>query len=223
MKVNKKKELEEKYNLLSSNFSLREYRNLNHYMEHRAELLLNWGKKVRDGDTILELGCGDGYVASSVLAKTNGRVNYIATDFSEGMLRETVSRCNSLKYSVQVKKLDINNYELLEDLPRVDCCVAFMRTFFNYARDPQKTLTILRRKIRKKIIVDFNPRKISETEVLKTMKICGFSNIEIRGFFVPLRLYLPFIFIKGLILLEGSFLRKLLTKRKFNCLVKGEI
>jgi len=52
-----------KYDRLAEKFAEREYANLRFYMQRRLTIATTWGRPLEPGDSVLELGCGDGYLA----------------------------------------------------------------------------------------------------------------------------------------------------------------
>jgi ubiquinone/menaquinone biosynthesis C-methylase UbiE len=78
-----KQDIIEKFDSLASNFSEMEYSNLDVYMLRRAKLAMNWGKRLVPGDSIVELGCGNGQLLI-LLAKQEFKC--IGVDISPKMI-----------------------------------------------------------------------------------------------------------------------------------------
>ena len=53
----------EKYNYLAEGFAERTWANLAFDMRRRFTLATTWGKALHLGDSVVEFGCGDGYLA----------------------------------------------------------------------------------------------------------------------------------------------------------------
>lgn len=75
---------------------------------YNGKVFQNLGKKVSEeidkNDIVLECACGTGAISECIAAKCKGLV---ATDFSEGMLKQTAKKCK--KYNnVKVRCADIN-------------------------------------------------------------------------------------------------------------------
>ena len=61
-----------------------------------------------------------------------------------------------------------------------------MGAFFTFIEDPLLVLQTVRPYIRKKIIVDLNPRgRIAIPDAMDMLKTAGFQNVAWRPFFVP--------------------------------------
>lgn len=80
---------------------------------YNGKVFQNLGEKVSEeidkNDVVLECACGTGAISECIAAKCKGLV---ATDFSEGMLKQTAKKCK--KYNnVKVRRADIN---------RLGCC-----------------------------------------------------------------------------------------------------
>ena len=105
-----------------------------------------------------------------------------------------------------------------------DAVVSYMRDFFTYIRSPLVVLKRLRPYVRKKIVLDLDPRRdIPLSVAIGMLKDAGFRNIAWRPFFVPLEKKLPVCVLKTLIVCEGiPVLRGLPLRWKFQVLVKGE-
>ena len=68
----------------------------------------------------------------------------------------------------------------------IDAAVSYMKTFFTFIHDPLRLLQRVRLYIRKKILVDLNPRgRITIPNVMDMLKSAGFQSIAWRPFFVP--------------------------------------
>ena len=100
-----------------------------------------------------------------------------------------------------------------------------MGAFFTFIHDPLTLLQRIRPYIRKKIIVDLNPRgRITIPNAMDMLKTAGFQNIAWRPFFVPVTMKLPAAALRTLSLCESvPVLRSLPLRWKFNVLLKGEV
>jgi len=52
-----------KYDKVAEGFAENSYANISFYMHRRLTLATSWGLALHAGDSVLELGCGDGYLA----------------------------------------------------------------------------------------------------------------------------------------------------------------
>ena len=159
------------------------------YFGHRLRVIESWGAALLPGDTILELGCGDGYLAR-LLAERGYTV--CACDKSPILLEKTRNRTRSFDGTglVDTRLLDINEFPF-ELNQSYDHVFAVMRCFYKYAIDPLATLSEVCRLCRKKLILDFSPRRISPTEVLRHVHAAGFPIVRLRAFLVPQKRILP--------------------------------
>ena len=105
-----------------------------------------------------------------------------------------------------------------------DAIVSYMGTFFTFVQDPLTLLRHVRPRIRKKIILDLNPRgRVELASAIEMLKAAGFRKVTWRPFFVPMTVKLPDLALRGLALTEEiPILRNLPMRWKFNVLVKGE-
>jgi hypothetical protein len=56
-------EIASKYDRIAERFAESSYANVAFDMQHRFRLTMSWGVSLLPGDSVLELGCGDGYLA----------------------------------------------------------------------------------------------------------------------------------------------------------------
>src|ERR1700746_790327 len=76
-------DLANKYDRIAAGFAERSYANLHFYMQRRFDVATSWGKTLSAGDSVLELGCGDGYLAR--LFAGHG-LRYCGVDMSSKMI-----------------------------------------------------------------------------------------------------------------------------------------
>ena len=57
------RDLVTKYDQLAGGFAEHSYANLHFYMHRRFTIATTWGISLQPRDSVLELGCGDGYLA----------------------------------------------------------------------------------------------------------------------------------------------------------------
>ena len=198
-----------------------EYADPGAYFGHRLEIIESWGPRLTCGDHLLQLGCGDGFLAELLVSKG---YSVCATDASQILLDKTIARNrhHGDLGAFETRLLDINHIPF--DLDRqFDHVIAVMRCFYKYATDPPSTFREVYRICRKKFITDFTPRRISRREVVRQMTDAGFRNVRVRAFLVPQKRALPPLVQRLLILFERSHgVNSLLTKRKFHLWAVGE-
>jgi SAM-dependent methyltransferase len=209
-----------KYDQLAEKFAERSYANLPFYMHRRCIITTKWGVLMQSSDTVLELGCGDGYLAQLLLQRG---VHYCGLDISQGMIAmaEQRARAAGLAANATFVVTDIQSMALTEPF---DIIVSYMRTFFAYVHEPDAVLQRLRPWVRKKLIIDLDPRRdLSLREALALLRRAGFRHVTWRPFFVPQDKHLPLWFLRVLCACEGlPFVRSMLLRWKFHCLLKAE-
>jgi SAM-dependent methyltransferase len=212
-------ELASKYDGLAEGFAESSYMNLVFYMERRVLLATNWGSPLSPGDSVIELGCGDGYLAR--LFASRG-LRYFGVDVSPGMVAMAKRRLLEGGLEADFTVAEVDRLDISEPC---DAVVSYMRSFFTYVKEPLALLTRLRPYIRKKVIVDLDPRRdISVKAAIEIMKQAGFSHVHWRPFFVPERTKLPATLLKTLAACESvPLVRSLPLRWKFHALVKGEV
>ena len=208
-----------KYDRLAEKFAEREYANLRFYMQRRFTIAATWGRALEPGDSVLELGCGDGYLAQ--LFVQNG-LHYSGGDISRQMVTMAERRLQQAGLKADFTVIDVTQMSLSESF---DAVVAYMRTFFTYVRDPLTVLKRLRPSIRKKILLDLAPRRDMPLQAaIRVLEKAGFRNIAWRPFCVPQRKKLPVGLMKFLTIGENMpVFRKFLLHWKFVCVLKGEV
>jgi len=217
--MSRETKLAEKYTKLAQGFTESSYANPAEMMRRRAEVILSWGKFLQAGDSVLELGCGDGSLAHWLVREG---LRYTGTDLASGMIE--AARANATAYQVSARffQMDMNSPEGIEDF---DCIFGFCRTFFTYCESPQSTLKKLKPHVYQKIILDWNHySRVSLGDALALVRESGFRNVTYRPFLVPLKHRLPPLIQNALYLLEKVPVLGLLpTRWKFSVVIKGEV
>ena len=211
-------EVAEKYDRIADGFAERSWANLEFDMEHRFRISTAWGPTLRAGDSLLEIGCGDGFLAQ--LFSQHG-FTYQGLDISPRMVAMAQRRMPSAGKRVRFGVGDAAQLSLNEP---VDGVVSYMGAFFTFVDDPLPLLRRLRPMIRKKIILDLNPRgKISLRRAVEMFREAGFVNIAWRPFLVPMTIKLPRPLLTTLCACEQvPGLRALPLRWRFDLLLKGE-
>lgn len=188
-------------------------------MRRRLILAATWGKALHVGDSVVEFGCGDGYLAQLFVQEG---FHYRGMDISRRMVAVAERRLSAADLTANFLTVDVDEVTLTEP---VDAVVSYMGAFFTFIHDPLTLLQRIRPYIRKKIIVDLNPRgRITIPNAMDMLKTAGFQNIAWRPFFVPVTVKLPAAALRTLSLCEGvPVLRSLPLRWKFNVLLKGEV
>ena len=209
----------EKYNSFAEGFAERTWANLAFDMRRRFILATAWGKALHVGDSVVEFGCGDGYLAQLFVQEG---FHYRGLDISPRMVAVAERRLAAAELTGSFLAIDVDQLFLTEP---VDAAVSYMGAFFTFIQDPLTLLQRVRPYIRKKIIVDLNPRgPITIPNAMDMLKTAGFKNIAWRPFFVPVTMKLPEAALRTLSVCEiVPVLRSLPLRWKFNVLLKGEV
>jgi SAM-dependent methyltransferase len=211
--------LVKKYDRLAEGFSEASYANLEFYMARRSLIATSWGPTLRSGDSLVELGCGDGYLARLLVAQG---LRYRGVDISPKMVATAQRRLFDAGLKADFVVSDITRMHLSEPC---DAVVSYMRAFFTYIPDPLQVLKQLRQYIQKKIIVDLEPRRtIPIKDAVKILKRAGFENVSWRPFFIPEEKKLPQPILKTFSACETiPVLRSVPLRWKFHVILKGEV
>jgi SAM-dependent methyltransferase len=212
-------EAAEKYNALAEGFAERTWANLAFDMRRRLILTTTWGEALHVGDSVVEFGCGDGYLAQ-LFVKEGFR--YRGLDISPSMVAMAERRLSGAELTASFLAVDVDQVSLTQP---IDAAVSYMGAFFTFIHDPLTLLQRIRPYIRKKIIVDLNPRgSISLASAMDMLKDAGFRNVTWRPYFVPVTMKLPAAALRALSVCESvPVLRSLPLRWKFNVLLKGEV
>jgi SAM-dependent methyltransferase len=210
--------LVKKYDLIADGFAERTYANLHSDMYRRFIIATTWGAPLPPGDSVLELGCGDGYLAQLFVRQG---LRYRGVDISPKMVAMAEQRLREAGLKAEFIITDVSQTPLSEPF---DVVVSFMGAFFTYVTSPLAVLRRFRPYVRKKIILDLNPRgNISLGAAIEMLRKAGFRNIAWRPFFVPSEKKLPISMLKMLVICESiPVLRSFPLSWKFLCLLKGE-
>lgn len=210
-----KDELIAKYNRVASRYSMR-YADPASVARRQIDLV-RWGAPVPAGSSVLELGCGDGFVTSE-LVRAGFRVT--AVDMAPAMIEATSRR---LAAAGQEARLTVANVEEFEPDGDFDVVLGMMREFFVYVKNPRAVIDRLASRTRTKLIVDLNPRRNKLGSALDDVRAAGFQSVTWRGFFVPTR-YRTWAWSKPALERAEATpgLRRLILNWKFSAVVKGE-
>ncbi|HEV7890128.1 MAG TPA: class I SAM-dependent methyltransferase [Pyrinomonadaceae bacterium] len=169
-----------KFSAIARGWSEREYGDIDGFMRRRAAWVREWGTRLRPGDRILELGCGDGTL-SCVLASEGFDVTGV--DISQGMVEE--ARRRAARESSPAR-FEVADSDLLKTEEPFDAVVSFMGAFFTYTENPSEFLARVAPRVRKKIIVDWNFRSpCTFEEAARALETAGLHRIEWRPWLVP--------------------------------------
>ena len=169
-----------KFDAASRGWSEREYADPSGFMRRRAAWVREWGARLRPGDRVLELGCGDG--ALSCLLAAEG-FDVTGVDISPGMVEEARRRAERESSNA---RFEVADSDLFESEEPFDAVVSFMGAFFTYTENPAAFLARVAPFVRKKVIVDWNFRSPCTFEgAARALESAGLRRVEWRPWLVP--------------------------------------
>jgi len=170
---------QEKYDRIAHGFSEREYADPSRYAARRAQLVVELGPRLRPGDSVLDLGCGDGITAGPLLA---AGLRYTGVDASEEMIGAARLRLPGADFVVSRSE----DYRPAEPVDATVC----LRSFY-YPDDRLAFFRQIAEYTRVKFVFDFRPASQPPGPILSDLKAAGFRGIELRPFFLPQRRRVP--------------------------------
>jgi predicted TPR repeat methyltransferase len=163
-----------KFDRLAHGFSEREYADQAAYYRRRARAVLENGPPLDPGDTVLDLGCGDGLAAAALIEHG---LRYHGVDASAGMVaaaREALG--DRARFDVG----EIDEYAPPAPVEAVTCFRAIY-----YTSDRQTFFEHVRAFTRKKFLFDFSLRDFPRRVVVAELRAAGFTSVELRPFLAP--------------------------------------
>jgi len=159
----------EKYAGSAEGWSEEQYADARAYLTHRAALIRSLGPALQDGDSVLDLACGDGGLADFLTG-----LRYVGVDASEEMVAAGTARRRTLVHA------DLNDYEP----PAPVQATTIFRAVY-YARDRQVLFARIRSYTERKLVFDLNPRQYRLEDMRAELHAAGFTRLDTRPFFVP--------------------------------------
>lgn len=169
----------DKYDSLADGFSEHDYADPARYAERRAQLVVELGPRLRSGESVLDLACGDAIMARPLAGYG---LRYAGIDASERMIEAASARNPGVPFSVA----QIEDFEPPEPVDATVC----LRAFYH----PADRLAFFRHVAgytRRKFVFDFRPRTHPAEPIVADLRAAGFTSIELRPFFLPQRRRLP--------------------------------
>lgn len=188
----------EKYADSAEGWSEQQYADARAYLAHRADLIRSLGPSLHEGDTVLDLACGDGGLADFLTG-----LRYVGVDASEEMIAAGSARGRTLVHA------DLNDYEPPDP---VQATTIFRAVY--YARDRRALFMRIRAYTERKLVFDLNPRQYRLEDVRADLQAAGFTRLDTRPFFVPQTRALPFL----TVLERSGPLARLLLRYRFTLL-----
>ena len=165
----------DKYAPQAEGWSEDAYADARSYLAHRAELITSLGPPLRDGDTVLDLACGDGGLSAHLPG-----LRYLGVDASREMVEA------ARRHGREVVLADLNDYE---PSGRVAATTCFRAIY--YARDRASFFRRVAGYTERKLVFDLNPRQYRVEDVRGDLRTAGFDQLELRPFFSPQQVSLP--------------------------------
>jgi SAM-dependent methyltransferase len=189
----------EKYDARAERWSETSYADAATYLAHRGELVLSLGPPLEDGDTVLDLACGDAAAADHLPG-----LRYMGVDASAEMIKA------AQRGGRDVVLGDLNDYEPPGPVAATTCFRAIY-----YAKDRVAFLRRVAGYTERKFVFDLNPRQFRVDDVGADVRAAGFDQLELRPFFSPQHFSLPQPVARVFYALErtGPVARLLLTMR----------
>jgi SAM-dependent methyltransferase len=193
----------------AADWTERAYADVTAYLSHRAELIVSLGPSLAEGDEVLDLGCGDGGLGEALLAHD---LRYRGVDATTEMVEAARARLGA---HAAIELGDLNDYAP----PSSVAATTVFRAIY-YARDRRAFFERAAEYTEKKLVFDLNPRQYRVEDVLQDLRHAGFSDVELRPFFVPQTVSLPGLLVAVAKGLERSGpLARLALRARFTYLV----
>lgn len=170
----------EKYDPQAERWTETAYADAGSYLHHRAELIVSLGPRLRPGDTVLDLACGDGGLAELLLPHG---LAYLGVDASEAMVGAARLRLGD---RARIELADLNGFR-----PEAPVAATTIFRAIYYARDRAAFFRHVADFTERKLVFDLNPRQYEPAQVRSELRAAGFDRLALRPFFAPQRVALP--------------------------------
>ena len=164
----------EKYDRQAEDWTDKAYADAAGYLAYRAELLVAFGPRLRPGDTVLDLACGDAGLAEPLLERG---LRYTGVDLSAPMVQAARRRVGG---RAKIAVADLNEYVPAEP---VACTTCFRAVY--YASDRRAFFRHVAGFTTKKLVFDLNPRQFAVESVVADLEAAGLAEVVLRPFFFP--------------------------------------
>jgi trans-aconitate methyltransferase len=196
----------EKFDRLASTFSERDYADPARYAARRAQLVVGLGPPLHPGDTLIDLGCGDGNMAAPLIALG---LAYHGVDTSPGMLEVARSRNRDASF-------ELAHFEQYRPAQPADCVICLRS--IKYAENRAAFFAHVRSYARAKFVFDIDLKAESAEAVVDDVHRAGFREVELRPFFLPQRRRLPAALHPAIFALERTHSLGRLISRRYGIL-----
>ena len=168
----------DKFDRIAHGYSERDYAEPERYAAHRAKVILGLAR-LEPGDSVLDLGCGDGIMAPPMLA---AGLRYEGSDASKGMVDAARARNPGLPFTVARSE----DFRPAEPVDATIC----LRSFY-YPADRIAFFRHVAGYTRKAFVFDFRPRDHPVREIVAALREAGFGELRLQPFFLPQLRRLP--------------------------------
>jgi SAM-dependent methyltransferase len=182
----------DKYDRIAHGYSEHDYADPERYAARRAKVIVELGTRLRAGETVLDLGCGDGIMARPLLQYG---LRYEGVDASSGMVDAARARNPGLPFTVSRSE----DYEPDEPVDATIC----LRSFY-YPPDRRAFFRKVAGYTRRKFVFDFRPKVHDPAPIVSDLEAAGFANVELRAFFLPQLRRLPGVVVPAVYALEHT-------------------
>jgi len=168
----------DKFDRIAHGYSEHDYAEPERYAARRARVILELAR-LEPGESVLDLGCGDGIMARPLLAYG---LRYQGADASEGMIDAARARNPGLQFTVARSE----DFEPAEPVDATIC----LRSFY-YPADRVAFFSRVAGYTKRAFVFDFRPRDHPVAEVVADLRAAGFDELRLRPFFLPQLRRLP--------------------------------
>jgi 2-polyprenyl-3-methyl-5-hydroxy-6-metoxy-1,4-benzoquinol methylase len=169
----------DKFDRIADGYSEHDYADPLRYAARRAKVIVDLGPRLASGESVLDLGCGDGIMAAPLA--TYG-LRYAGVDASTGMVEAARARNPGLPFEVARSE----EYQPPEPVDATIC----LRAFY-YPADRTEFFRRVAGYTRRKFVFDFRPKDTPIAAILADLGAAGFKEIELRPFFLPQLRHVP--------------------------------
>ena len=169
----------DKYDRIAHGYSEHDYADPQRYAARRARVIVELGSRPLAGESVLDLGCGDGIMAAPLRGYG---LRYEGVDASAGMIEAARVRNPGLPF-------DVARSEDFEPSSPVDVTIC-LRSFY-YPEDRVAFFRKVAGYTRRKFVFDFRARAHAPEPIVADLRAAGFTSIELRAFLLPQLRRLP--------------------------------
>jgi SAM-dependent methyltransferase len=195
--------LVEKYDRIARGFSSRDYADPLRYARRRAAVIVAVGPPLFGGAQVLDLGCGDAFVAQPLTARG---LFYRGVDLSPEMIEAARRQNPGLLFEIA----DSAEYEP----PRPVDATLCLRSF-HYPRDRRAFFARVAGYTRGKFVFDLGRREHELRSILDDLAAAGFTAIALRPFLTPQLHRIPVVALPALYGFERTGALARLANRRY--------